>query len=252
MSNAFSYNETTMIVDNIRFYEPVPENEWPFFLPPIRQIIKSGLRFRKPITFIVGENGTGKSTLIEGIAEAYGLDVRGGHGGRMYAPPKDDKNILGKHLKLDLTSTGFRTKAQNAQGFFLRSETAKGVFEYMSDYGVGGYGDKDISEVSHGEGYVQVLLGRFVKQGLYLLDEPEAALSFTSCLVLMKRLKLIVENGSQVICATHSPLITALPEADIFEITDYGITSVKWSELELVKHWQRFMSSPDHYLKDLE
>lgn len=242
-----------MIIDSIRFYEDVPnKGKWPFYLPPIKQIAQSGLVFNRPITFIVGENGSGKSTLVEGIAEAYGLDVRGGHGGRKYAVTKDDKNILGKYLKLDLTTTGHRTKAQRSQGFFLRSETAMGVFEYMSKVGVSGYGDRDIAEVSHGEGYIQVLLGRFQKQGLYLLDEPEAALSFTSCLALMKQLRQVVKNGSQVICATHSPIITALPEAAILEVNDSGITSKKWAELDLIKHWQRYMVNPEHYIKDLD
>ena len=241
-----------MIIESVRFYEPVSDNEWPFYLPPIRQIAQAGLSFKNPVTFIVGDNGSGKSTLIEGIAEAYGLDVRGGHGGRKYAIAKDDKNVLGKYLKLDLTSTGYRTKAQHSQGFFLRSETAMGVFEYMSSAGVSGYGSKDISEVSHGEGYIQVLLGRFEKQGLYLLDEPEAALSFTSCLALMKQLRKVVKNGSQVICATHSPIITALSEAEILELNDSGIKRKKWSELDLIKHWQRYINNPEHYLKDLD
>jgi predicted ATPase len=138
-----------MIIERLRFYEPVPMDAWPFYLPPVRQMVEDGLSFSKPITFIVGENGSGKSTIIEAIAEAYGLDVRGGHGGRKYAVAAP-QSPLGKLLKLDLTPTGSRTKAKQAQGFFLRSETAKGVFEYMSDYNVPGYGDKHITEVSHG------------------------------------------------------------------------------------------------------
>jgi predicted ATPase len=240
-----------MIIDSLRLFKPVPEDEWPFYLPPVRQIVESSLSFTKPVTFIVGENGSGKSTIIEAIAEAYGLDVRGGHGGRKYAVAAP-QSPLGKVLKLDLTSTGQRVKHKRAQGFFLRSETAMGVFEYMSDMGVPGYGGKHLSEVSHGEGYLQVLLGRFEGQGLYLLDEPEAALSFTTCLALMEQLSNVVKNGSQVICATHSPIITALPRADILEFGKRGIQNKQWSELDLVKQWQRYMASPEYYIKDLE
>lgn len=241
-----------MIIENLRFYEPVPTATWPFYLPPIRQIAEEGLRFTAPITFIVGENGAGKSTLVEAIAEAYGLDVRGGHGGRKYAVTGPPKSPLGERLKLDLTATGYRTKLKEAQGFFLRSETAMGVLEYMSDGGVTGYGAKRIATVSHGEGYIQVLLGRFKAQGLYLLDEPEAALSFNASLALMEQLKRVIQNGSQVICATHSPIITALPEADIFEVGEHGIAKRQWADLEIVKHWKRYMSNPEVYLKDLD
>jgi predicted ATPase len=241
-----------MIINSLRFYGAAPNIKWPFYLPTVRSLVEDGLQFTKPITFIVGENGSGKSTIVEAIAESYGLDVRGGHGGRKYGLATSSKSPLGELLKLDLTSIGQKTKSKQAQGFFLRSETAKGVFEYMSDYGVPGYGDKHIAEVSHGEGYYQVLLGRFKDQGLYLLDEPEAALSFHSSLVLMKQLKQVVENGSQVICATHSPIITAMPDADIIEVGEHGIRRKKWSNLELIQHWQRYMSNPTTYIEDLK
>lgn len=239
-----------MIVSGMRFYETPPEG-WPFFLPPVRHIAAHGLKFDAPITFIVGENGSGKSTVVEAIAESYGLDVRGGHGGRKYSPGSEEKSPLGKYLKLDMTTAGMRAKAKRSQGFFLRSESAMGVFEFMSNWGVPGYGWKHLSRVSHGEGYLQVLGGRFKGVGLYLLDEPEAALSFTSCLTLMKQLSEVVQNGSQVICATHSPIITALPDARILEFNEMGVETKKWAELQLTEHWRRYMANPDSYLQDL-
>jgi predicted ATPase len=123
-----------------------------------------------------------------------------------------------------------------------------GVLEYMNAYGVPGYGERDISKVSHGEGYVQVLLGRFKGQGLYLLDEPEAALSFESCLLLIKQLQAVVQNGAQVICATHSPIITALPGADILEVGEHGIHRKTWDELELTRNWKKYLSNPQLFL----
>ena len=225
--------------------------EWPFTLPPIRQIAESGLRFTKPVTFLVGENGSGKSTVIEGIAEAYGLDVRGGHGGRRYnnAPPKGP---LGEAINLRRTAQGSRMVGRNTRGYFLRAETALGVFEFMSDHEVAGYGERHLARQSHGESFMQVFGGgRFDGAGLFLMDEPEAALSFRSCLQLISLLSTFNGDDAQVICGTHSPLLCALPGAAIFELGDHGIRSVQWEDLELVDHWRRYLNDPDSYLRHI-
>ena len=157
--------------------DPVPDR-WPFTLPAVRPIIGDGLRFSRPVTVLVGENGSGKSTIVEALAEAYGVDVRGGHAGRRYGSALP-KSPLGERLRLVTTPRGARMKGRGAKGFFLRAETALGVFEFMSDYTVAGYGDRHLGRVSHGEGFLQVFEGRFTDVGLYILDEPEAALSFS-------------------------------------------------------------------------
>jgi len=216
---------------------------WPFTLAPICELLDSGLRFSTALTFFVGENGSGKSTLIEGLAEAYGMDVRGGHSGRKYASSQG-KGPLGEALTLEL-APGHRGR----DGFFLRAETAHDVFQFMSDQRVPGYGDRHLGSLSHGESYLQVLEGRFVKKGLYLLDEPEAPLSFESCLVLVRVLHDAVRTGSQVICATHSPLLTAIPGARILELTDDGMHEREWEELEIVMHWRRYLQDPHAYLR---
>jgi predicted ATPase len=228
--------------------DPELQEQWPFTLPPVQQILSDGLTFGAPVTFLVGENGSGKSTIVEALAEVYGLDVRGGHAGRRYASPVG-KGGLGERLKLRTTSKGSRMKGRKAKGFFLRAETAFAVFNFMSDHGVAGYGDKHLSEISHGEGFLQVMEGRFTEPGLYLMDEPEAALSFTSCLRLMSTMDNLTEIGAQIICATHSPVLAALPGAEIYEISDLGIHSVKWDDLQLVDHWRRYMEKPETYLR---
>jgi len=240
-----------MIIEKLRFYERPDMATWPFFLSPIKQIINDDLIFNNQVTFLVGENGSGKSTLIEAIAEVYGLDVRGGHGGRQYASNGPPKGILAEHLKLELTVRGHKAKNRGAQGFFLRSESALGMLEFMSDVGVPGYGNNSFRSISHGEGYIQVLASKFQSGGLLLLDEPEAALSFSSSLALIQELQKAIKNGSQIICATHSPIICAFPGAEILELSDEGIQKKEWSELALVQHWQRFMALPDGYLNDL-
>jgi predicted ATPase len=227
---------------------PVPD-EWPFTVPAIRQVAERGIRFGTPVTFLVGENGTGKSTLVEALAEAYGIDVRGGHGARRYASHLD-KSPLGASLRLEMGPGGRGMRgARNARGFFLRAETAMGVLEAMS--GLPGYGDRDPRTVSHGESFLQVFDGRFTERGLYLMDEPESALSFTSCLRLLATMDALAEIGGQIICATHSPLLAALPGATIWELGEFGIRACSWSDLQLVDHWRRFMERPDAYLRHL-
>jgi len=125
------------------------------------------------------------------------------------------------------------------------------MLEFMSKVGVKGYGNNDFSKISHGEGYVQVAASKLQSGGLLLLDEPEAALSFTSSLALIQELQKAIKNGSQIICATHSPIISAFPGADIYELSSDGIQKKEWAELDLVQHWQRFMALPDSYLNDL-
>lgn len=127
----------------------------------------------------------------------------------------------------------------------------KGVLESMSDAGVEGYGERSVAEVSHGEPFLQVLEGRFTKRGLYLLDEPEARFSFRSCLALIAVLADLAESESQIICATHSPMLTALPGAQIPELSDDGIVSRDWEELELTANWRHFLETPDTHLRPL-
>lgn len=234
-----------MIIDEIRIPDWDPD-VWPFTVPAIAALARSGMTLTSPITFLVGENGSGKSTIVEAIAEVFRIDVRGGHGGRQWASPLD-RGLLSAQLQL-LPPIARRRRVNS---FFLRSETAKGVLEFMSDKGIAGYGDRHNAEVSHGESFLQVLEGRFTAQGLYLLDEPEAPFSFRSCLALMSVLDQLARQGSQIICATHSPLLTALPGAQIMELSEGGIAPRTWRELDLTANWQRFIEEPDVYLRHL-
>lgn len=220
---------------------------WPFTIPSVRELVGHGLSLDSQVTFLVGENGSGKSTILEAIAEAYGLDVRGGHGGRRYdnRPPKGE---LSPYLQLERTSAGLRMTGRNTKGFFLRAETAYGVFKFMSDHGVSGYGVRHLEEVSHGESFLQVADGRFTGAGLYLLDEPESALSFQSCLALMGVIERCVAQGAQFICATHSPVLCALPHATIYELSEHGVQRKVWSETALVERWRSFMDKPGRYV----
>lgn len=105
--------------------------------------------------------------------------------------------------------------------------------------------------MSHGESFLAILESRFDEPGFYCLDEPEAALSFQSTLALIAVLQRIVDDGGQVLCATHSPVLAALPGAQILEVGDWGIRPAAWNDLELVNHWRSFLDSPERYLRHL-
>ncbi|GAB3122258.1 AAA family ATPase [Streptomyces calidiresistens] len=218
-----------------------PPDAWPWSVPCVRELLDEGLRFTAPVTFVVGENGSGKSTLVEAFAESFGLDPHGGSHDWRYASPRP-RSPLGEHLRLDPTARGRRMMSSWSarKGFFLRAETA---LDALDREGVGP------DSLSHGEGFLSAFRERSVRPGLYVMDEPEAALSFTSCLELIGHLDRLVANGGQVICATHSPLLTALPGADIIEVGDHGTRRVARADLALVDHWRRYLADPRSYLR---
>lgn len=231
---------------------PAGSPEWPFSVPCVAALAESGMSFERSITFLVGENGSGKSTLVEAFAEAYGLDARGGRAGRKYGNDRP-KTPLGEVVRLESTATGARVRGgsrQKRKGYFLRAETAFGFMEVVS--GMRGYWDEDTSQMSHGEGFLTVFASMFAEPGLYLMDEPEAALSFTSCLQLVGLMQRLSETGAQIICATHSPVLAATPGAEIIEVGDHGFRRTKWEDLEIVGHWRRYLGNPDTYLRHLD
>ncbi|GLZ78285.1 ABC transporter, ATP-binding protein [Actinorhabdospora filicis] len=223
--------------------------EWPFTVPCVRELTERGLEFTAPVTFLVGENGSGKSTIVEAIAEAAGLDAQGGRAGRKYGNDRA-KTPLGEVMRLDYTAAGARMQAgprAKRKGFFLRAETAFGLLDFLS--GMPGYWEDDVSVMSHGEGFLTVLDAMFRQPGLYLMDEPEAALSFSSCLQLVGLMHRLGGSGAQVICATHSPVLASVPGADIIEVGDHGAGRVAWGDLDLVASWRGFLERPGAFLR---
>jgi predicted ATPase len=249
-----------MLIRRIRIPEPWPGQDpadttrWPYTVPCVAQIAEAGLEFTEPVTFLVGENGSGKSTVVEAIAEAYGISPRGGRGHRQRKIPVAERSELGQRLELDLTPQGTKYAASRklkSRSYFLRAETAFDFIEFISsfEYILPGYWQEDLRARSHGEGFMTVLETIFAEPGLYLMDEPEAALSFSSCLRLVAMLDKLGTTGAQVICATHSPVLTATPGSGIIELSDRGAQRVTWEDLQLVDHWRRYLASPDAYLR---
>ncbi|MFD7161592.1 ATP-binding cassette domain-containing protein [Kribbella sp. NPDC059898] len=213
------------------------------------QLADEGLEFRRPVTFLMGDNGSGKSTLVEAIAEGFKLDPHGGRASAKMGRPEPITTELGKVLRLDTTAAGSKMLGGprlKKKGFFLRAETAFSMTENLG--GVAGYWEDDTSAMSHGEGFVTMVQAMMNAPGFYVMDEPEAALSFSSCLHLISVLHDLGRSGAQIVCATHSPLLAATPGADVVEVGPYGFRRTAWKDLDLVDHWARFLHSPDAYL----
>ena len=220
----------------------VDRDAWWAKIPAVAAVLERGLNIPAGVTFLVGENGSGKSTLIEALAVAHGLNAEGGsrdarHSSRVTESP------LGTALKV------IRTPGRRANAYFLRAETMHGLYTYLEN--LPGSPDWDLHERSHGEGFLELLGRKFNGYGFYLMDEPEAPLSFTSTLGLLARLEALRADGAQVVVATHSPILTALPGATILELGEPGIRRTTWEDLEIVGHWRRFLDHPQGYLRAL-
>ena len=213
---------------------------WPFTITAVGQVMEVGLDLPPGVTFLVGENGSGKSTIVEAAAAAYGLSPEGGTAFGRHSTRESESPL---HRAL-LLQRGIGT---GRWGFFLRAETMHGWYTYMDEHG--GRGDTDYYAMSHGESFIEVLTRRFDSPGFYCLDEPEAALSFRSTLTLMRILHDITAAGGQVLCATHSPVLASLPGARILEVGDWGLREATWDELELVRHWKAYLDAPMRYLR---
>ena len=215
-------------------------------VPAVAQLAGSGLALPKGITFVVGENGSGKSTIVEAVAMAYGLSPEGGstgsrHSTRATESPLADALVLRRGL------------GASRWGFFLRAETMHGWYSYLeaNPQTSARVPEPRFHELSHGESFLAVLETRFESPGFYCLDEPEAALSFQSTLGLVAVLQRLAAAGGQVLCATHSPVLAALPGAHLLEAGPWGLRETTWEDLDLVGHWRRFLDAPERYLRHL-
>jgi predicted ATPase len=225
-----------------------PHDAYPFSLPAVRSLhSRGGLRLTTPVTLLAGDNGSGKSTLIEAIAVAAGFNAEGGTTAFNFAT-RPSESTLGGHLTLSRVP-GHRPRT----GFFLRAESFYNVATEIDQLkAIGSYGGRSLHERSHGESFLDVALHRFGPRGLYLLDEPEAALSVNGCLALLVRIAELVATGSQFVIATHSPILLACPEATIAEIgPDGAITEVGYDQAEAVAMTRTFLADPQRMLRYL-
>jgi predicted ATPase len=252
---------------------PSENSGYPFSVPAINDL--KTITFSTPVTFLVGENGTGKSTFLESLAVAINSHTIGEE------PLERDQTLspsklLAENLKLSW-------KIRTHKGFFVRSEDVFGFTKYLNKRKVEldedadrfnkkftGYGrmlavgaalgqkqsfekryGRDLDANSHGETFLKIFQSRFVPGGLYLLDEPETPLSFKSQLALVLMLREMIKKDAQFIIATHSPILTALPEATIYSFDNKIIHPVKYNDIESFQLMRDFLNNPEAFLKNL-
>ena len=223
-------------------YEP---DYYPFNIPAVRYLEKIGnLTLDKPVTFFVGENGTGKSTLIEAIAVAMGFNGEGGSRDFFFST-QDTHSELCDYLTI---SKSMWPK----DGFFLRAESFYNTASYLEENStMARYGGVSFHAQSHGESFLALAMNRFEGNGLYILDEPESALSPQRLMSLLVIIDELVKNNSQFIIATHSPILMAYPNADILEFSERGIQKVGYRETEHYKITKQFIDTPERMIKYL-
>ena len=240
-------------ISDILFDNCLDENSYLNNLPIIKYLSKEKkLSFSSNVTFFVGENGTGKSTLLEAIAIAYGFNAEGGSRNFSFSTNSTHSELF-EHITI--------VKRDYAKdGFFLRAESLYNVATNIDNLDnqpafsppiIGGYGGVSLHNQSHGESFISIVQNRFFGSGLYILDEPEAALSPKRLLTLMAEIDSLVKNDSQFIIATHSPILMAFPKSEILEFSQSGINKVNFKDTEHFQITKRFLDNPDQMLHHL-
>jgi len=220
----------------------------PFDVPAIAAMraAQQVLRFGRGVTVFVGDNGTGKSTLIEAIAVNQGLNPEGGSRSMQFQTRAATVSSLHEHLRVGRSARPVR------DAFFLRSESYFNVATAIEGYEDAAkfYGGSP-HERSHGESFIDLAVHRFGPNGLYLLDEPEAALSVHGQLQLLVRIHDLVAAGSQFVLATHSPLLMAYPGATIYKFGAAGVAPAEWADIDTVRITADFLAHPTEFLREL-
>jgi predicted ATPase len=211
---------------------------YPANIPVVAQLLEEGLALPAGVTFLVGENGSGKSTVVEAVAAAFGLDPEGGSPNTRHSTRATESPLVSW---LSLT----RGAGASKWGFFLRAESMHGYYTHLDSVG----GSPEYHAMSHGESFLALVAQHQRYTGLWCLDEPEAALSFSSVLVLMGELNSLAQRGAQILCATHSPQLASLPGATILEVGEWGLRESAWEDLVLVANWRSYLDAPQRYLR---
>ena len=229
--------------------EALPESrDYPFSLPFL-QDEGFELDFTTPVTIIVGENGTGKSTFIEAVAALSGYDEAGG--GKGYRPV-DHSGAIDKSGAALANALRASWLPKITDGWFFKAESFFSVARYLDTAAIeGGKPPPDFLSWSHGEGFVRFFEERMSRQGLYFMDEPESALSPRRQIDLVRSLKRIGDAAvSQVIMATHSPLLMAIPGARVLEITPRGLTEIDYRQTSHFKLYRDFTVDPEDFIAE--
>ena len=228
--------------------EGIDRKHYPFNIPALRDFKE--LPFESPVTVFVGENGMGKSTLIEAIAIVMNFNPEGGTANFNFST-SDSHSELCNHL---ITIRGVK---RNRDGFFLRAESFYNAISYLDTVNDTGrniydyYGGKRLHEVSHGEGFINMLNHRCRGNSFFIFDEPEAALSPFSQIKMLARMHQLVKEDSQFVISTHSPILMAYPDATVYQLTANGIHQTEYDKTEHYMLMKYFLNNTNQYLNKI-
>ena len=226
-------------------------DQYPFCLPVVKALTQFDLHAK--VTFFVGENGSGKSTLLEAIAVSLGFNAEGGSKNFRFGTRRSH-SVLHEYLRV---TKGVK---RPRDGFFLRAESFFNVATEIENldaepsFGppvIDSYGGRSLHEQSHGESFLALMLERFGGQGVYILDEPEAALSPQRQLAVLSRMHDLVRDDTQFVVATHSPILMAYPDACIYRCDEDGLTKVAYQDTDHFKVTRDFLANPERMLRVL-
>lgn len=243
---------STIYADSVFLRRPLETTSYLNSLPAVNWLKEHRLMLDTPVTFLVGENGSGKSTLLEAIAVSCGFNAEGGTRNFTFST-RATHSELGEYITV-------AKRRYPRDGFFLRAESFYNVATNIDEMDeepsfsprlIDSYGGVSLHSQSHGESFLALIQNRFGGEGLYLLDEPEAALSPTRQLTLLGEMHQLVGQNSQFIIATHSPILMAYPGARIYELSENGIASVEYRETEHYQLTRRFLENPERMLRYL-
>jgi len=241
-------------IKRVQVLTTIDNNQYPFSLSIIKNLKK--IFFHTQVTFFIGENGTGKSTLLEAIAHHVGFGAEGGSKNISFKTSANEV-YSGVQNLADNLILSWRQKPKD--GYFFRAETFYNIvnhLDYLNREGGGraynAYGGKSLHDQSHGEGFLSFFQNRMGKGGFFILDEPEAALSAQRQLSLLLIInQLCKDMNTQFIIATHSPILLAYPEATIYSCDDDRIKKVSYKETSHYQITKNFLNNTELYLQQL-
>lgn len=228
--------------------ETIDFSKYPFNLDVVKFLDR--IELHKNVTFFIGENGTGKSTLLEALAVKYGFNPEGGSKNFNFSTQATHSTLA---EKIRISKGVIKPK----DGYFLRAESfynvASNIDELQKVDGMmyDSYGGKSLHEQSHGESFFSLFIHRFFGNGIYILDEPEAALSPQRQMAFLVRMDDLVKQNSQLIIATHSPIILSYPNAKIIQISENGLEEIAFKQTNHYQLYKSFLDNPEYILKEL-